>query len=337
MSTLLDHRIGLKKESVFGTPVVVDRFYPRTDDCKHTWDNRRRQGAGIVSGGRRSVLGARTYLPSGQGEITIKVPVESKQAGVLLDLAFGVSTVTSITGGSQIVFHPGISGTVLPSATIQFVDVENDGTEVVTTYAGCTASKVTLDQANEEPLMLEVQFDALSRTTATAAAVKAYSLGVIFDSFQASAAVGGSLTVPTTTALATGLTAFPDIRSWKLEIDQKIAADRWNINGGVRAQPTAGLPEIKWSAEVEHNQTTLPVAMSAGTILPWYTTYVTTETLSAGYTTLQVVVPQLAITKGQQEPKMDGSVSTFGVEADVKNDGTNRDCYVVYRTTDIAL
>ena len=335
--TMLDHRWGIKKESTFGTNVVVDRFYVRTDDCKHAWDNRRRQGAGIASVGRRAVLGSRTYLPSGIGQINIKVPIESKSFGVLADVALGASTVTTITGGSQILLHSAITGTLLPSATIQFVDVMNSGTEVVTTYGGCTASKVTLEQANEDSVMLSVTFDALSRTTATAAATKSYTFGTIFDAYQATCGLGGSLTVPTTTVLALGLTTFADIRSWKLELDQRISINRWNINGGVRAQPTAGLPEIKWSAEVEHNATTLPDAMAAGTILPWYTTYTTTEAISAGFSQLQIVVPQLAITKGQQEPKMSGETSTFSVDADVKNDGTNKDLYIAYRTLDTAL
>ena len=337
MPTLLDHRWGMVAETSYGTAVTVSRFYPRTDDCKHTWDPRRRQGVGITSGGRRAVLGARTYLPSGKGEITIKIPIESKAAGVLLNAAFGVSTVTTVTGGAQMNFTDQLTGTTMPSSTIQFVDAQNDGTEVVTTFAGCVATKVDLDQGNEDALMLGVTFDALSRTTATAAATKSYTYGTIFDAFQATHGLTGTLTVPTTTALATGLTAFNDVRSWKLSIDQKMSLDRWNINGGVRAVPVAGLPAIKFSAEIEHNATTLPAALVAGTILPWYTTYTTTETLSAGFTQLQVVLPQIALTKGNQAPKVDGSVSTFSIDGDVKNNGTGADVYLVYRSTDTAL
>lgn len=337
MSTLMDHRIGLKKETTYGTPVTVTRFYPWLDGTKTEWDVRPRQGKGINSGGRRSYLGARRFLPTGQGSVTVKVELESKQAGVLLDLALGVSVVTTVTGGAQMNFHTGISGTVLPSATIQVVKVDNAGTELVETYAGCTASKATIEQPEDDIATLEVEFDALSYTTATAAATAVYATTpVLFDHYQAATGLGGTLTVPTTTAVASGLTSFTSFRSWKLDIDHKIDAGRWNINAGTRAQPTAGMPEYKFGGKVEFNSTTVTTALTANTLTPFYCTWTTGEALSSGNTQLQVVIPQLAINKAAVEAKI-GDITTVNLDADVTNDGTNRDVYVVYRSTDTAL
>lgn len=337
-STLLDHRIGIKKESTYGTPVTVNRFYPLVaESTKTMWDPRPRQGKGVIAGGRRTDLQARAFLPSGQGTISFKVEPESKGLGVLFEAGFGVSTVTSVTGGSQQVFHPGVTGTTLPSYTIQMVKVRNDGTEFVETYAGCTPMKATLQQEEDQTMEYLVEFDALSYTTATAAASTSYpSSPVIFDSSLVSAVgLGSTLTVPSTTALASGLTAATVFRSWKIDIDHKVAQDRW-ILGATRAQPTIGTPDIKFSAKVEFNDTVLVDGLKAGTFFPWYCTFTTAEVLGGGFTQLQAVIPSMRLTKGLPDVKP-GDVVVYDIEAEVKNDGTNRDVYLVYRTTDAAL
>jgi len=335
-STVLDHRWSMKRESVYNTPVTTDRFYPWIDGVDADWDPRPRQSMGQQGGnGRRSPLGERRYGTIGQGALKLRAELESKGGGVLLDWALGVSTVTAITGGSQQVFHTGITGTLLPSATVQVVKVLNDGTEQVETYAGCTAGKVTIEQPEDNITMLEVDVDARSYTTATAAATPAYATApVLFDHFQGACALGGTLTVPTTTALASGLTAYADFRSWKIEIDQSIDKDRRVI--GSRNQPLAGTPNIKFSGKAEFNDTTLSAGLVGQTKFPWYQTITTTETLDASFTQLQVVIPQLTLNKGLPQVKP-GTTTVQDVDADITSDGTNRDIYVVVRTTDTAL
>jgi hypothetical protein len=81
----------------------------------------------------------------------------------------------AITGGSQINFVPLTTGTLLPSYTIQIVKVDNTGTNFVETYAGCTASKFTIEQPEDDILTLEVEWDALSYTTGTGLASASYA------------------------------------------------------------------------------------------------------------------------------------------------------------------
>lgn len=339
MSTVLDHRWSMARESTYNTPVTTTRFYPMLDDTDSDWDPRPRQSTAVQGGsGRRADLGSRRYLTIGQGTIKIKVELESKGGGVLLDWGLGVSTVTAITGGSQQVYHLGIAGTILPSATIQVVKVLNDGTETgsVETYSGCTATKIVIEQPEDSIPTIEVDVDARSLTTATAAASPVYpTTPTLFDAIQGAIGLGGTLTAPSTTALATGLTAFAaNFRSWKLEIDHSADINRRVI--GSRNQPLIGKPGVKFSGKVEYNNTTLAVALVAGTKLPWYQTWTTTETLGAGFSQLQVVVPQLSLTKGLPKVKS-GETTIQDVDADVTNDGTNRDVYVVVRTLDTVL
>lgn len=337
MASLTDHQWGMKRETTYGTPVTVDRFYPWVDGTKGEWDPRRRTAEGMIAGGgRRTKLASRSYLSQGIGKVTTKIELATRGCGVLLDCALGVSTVTGITSGSQQNFHYGLTGAYLPSATIQIVKIMNSGTPWVETYAGCTASKITIEQPEDAIATLEVEWDARSLSTVTAAAVASYgSLGTVLDATaHASAGLGATLTVPTTTALATGPTAFADIKELKVEIDQAIDVERWVLGG--RNQPSALSPSIKVDGKAEFNASTLPAAMAAGTVLPFMVTWTTTETLGAGFAQAQLAIPQLALTGDFPEVSM-GKTGTVPIKAEVLSDGTNRDLYWVMRTLDIAL
>lgn len=331
----MDWAWAMAKESTFGTPVTVSRFYPYLPGCSFEWDPRPRQGKGVQGGsGRRAMLGSRRFLPTGQGTLKTVVELEDKAAGVLLDVALGASTVTPITGGSQQVFHSQVSGTTVPSATIQVQKVLNDGTVRTETYRGCTATKVTIDQPQDDIPTVEVEWDALGMSTATGAATLTYaSAPTLFDAYQAAAGWGGTLTVPTTTALGSGLTAITAFRSWKLTIDNQAAVDRWRIGG--RGQPLVGAPQITFSAEVEANDTTFATALTAGTQTPFTCTYTTGATLGSGNTQMQVAIPLLGLNSGL--PQSGNTPVVHSIAADVLSDGTNRDFYVVIRTTDSGL
>lgn len=82
-----------------------------------------------------------------------------------------MSTVTAVTGGSLQLMHTQVTNLVLPSATIQLAKVLNDGSRRIETFRGCTALKTTIEQAQNAIPTIEVEFDALGFTTATAAVV----------------------------------------------------------------------------------------------------------------------------------------------------------------------
>lgn len=335
MATLTDDRWGIKREVTYGVPVTVDRFYPWLE-VEGMWDVRRRQAQGLAGGGgRRTVLGNRSFLPLGQGAVTTKVELESKGGGVLFDLAFGASTVNAITGGSQQVFHDAITSALLPSATIQIVKVQNNGTEWVETYAGCTAGKVTIEQPEDDIATIEVEWDAQSVSTVTAAATATYPASTtIYDHSQAAAGLGGSMTVPTTTALATGPTTFADFREFSVTLEQNIDTERWVLGG--RTQPIAGIPTLKFEGKAEFNATTVPLAVINGTRMPFMCTWTTTEVVGAGFAQMQLAIPQLAFTGDL--PKVEaGQTRIMDLKADIVNDGTNKDLYLVQRTADVAL
>lgn len=336
MANRMDNQIGMKKESVFNTPVTPDRFYPYLDGTEADWDTRQRQGQSVFVGTRRGYRGDRRVLPIGQGVITLKTELASRQGGVLLEAAAGLSTYTLVSGTAyQGVYTSAITGTVLPSYTIQIGKVRNDGTVDPETYSGCTAVSFEIECPEDDIMTISVTFDARNFTTATALATASYTAGAfLFDASQGAGFVGGALTVPTTTTLGTVATAFGNFRSWKLAVDQSADTGRWVI--GSRNQPTVGMAPPTFSAVAEYNDTTLRTSYLAGTSLPVALTHSTTEALSSGVSTLQLVIPQLFLASPVLPP-VTMETSTVNITGTCTFNGTNDLWYLVTRSADTAL
>lgn len=335
MANRQENQIGMKKESTYGTAVTVDRFYPYIDGTDGQWDTRQRQGQGIFVGTKRAWRGDRRVQPIGQGEITITAELASKQFGVLLEAAMGVSTVTVITGGTQQNFNSSIANTSLPSYTIQLGKVRNDGSVDAETYSGCTAKSFEIECPEDDIMTIQVVFDVRTFATAPALATPSYTAGAyLFDASQGAAGLGGTLTAPTTTTLASGLTSFLNFRSWKLAVDHNADDGRWVL--GARNIPTVGMMEAEFTADAEYNDLTLRTAYLAGTGVPITCTHTTPEVVGAGFSQLQLVLPQ-AFLKSPILPPMSDETSVVGISADITYNGTLDPFTIVYRTADTAL
>lgn len=339
MSTALDDYVAMKDETTFGTAVTPDRAYPFMDGTEGDWMPQWRQGAGVLGGaGRTTMRGSRAFLASGRGVVKLKCELESRGGGVLARAAFGVGSVAAITGGSLQQFHTQVPDMVLPSSTIQLRKIANNGAARVETFRGCTAMTTTIEQPFNGIPTIEVEFDALGYTTATAAIVPTYATtSNLFDAMFAAVGYGGTLVAPTATTLASGLTVVTNWRSWKLTVDQGGNDDGWVLTGGVRSQPKVGMPTIKLTGEVEFNDSVLPDAYVTGTRSPWYCTWTLAEVVGAGSAQAQLVLPQIALTKGIPQVKPGEAPRTYPIEADVKNDGSNRDVLLALRTADTAF
>lgn len=335
MANLMDNQVGLKKETTYNTPVTVDRFYPYLDGTAGDWNTRQRQGQSIFVSVKRGWRGDRRVLPIGQGVITIKTELCSRQGGALLDLCHGVSTVTAITGGTQQNYTTGVTGTVLPSATIQLGKVRNDGTVDVETYSGCTAVSFELECPEDGILTISVTFDARAFTTATALATAAYTAGAfLFDASQGSATLGGTFTAPTTTVLGTATTAFANFRSWKLVVDQSADTGRWVL--GARNQPTVGMLSPTFSGDAEYNDTVLRTAYLAGTGIPLVITHTTTEVVAPGFSQVSLAIPQLFLS-APILPPMGADTAVVSVTGDVTYNNTLDLFFTSIRTADTTL
>jgi hypothetical protein len=338
MANLTDNQVGLKVETTYGTPVTVDRFYPFLDGTAADWNTRQRQGQSIFVSSKRGWRGDRRVIPKGQGVITVKTELASRQGGVLFQLAHGVATSTLVSGTTYLAgFRTSVTGTVLPSATIQVGKVRNDGTVDVETYAGCTAVSFEIECPEDGILTISVTFDALAFTTVTALATASFTAGAfLFDHSQGLATLGGAFTAPTTVALGSSATSFGNMRSWKFTVDQSADLGRWVLTAQGRNQPTVGILSPVFSGDWEYNDTAARTIYLAGTGVPVVVTHTTAEVLSAGFSQFQLAIPQLFLS-APILPPVTADTSVVSVTGDVTYDGTNELFYTSLRTADVAL
>jgi hypothetical protein len=338
MAALTDCSLGLGAESTFGTYVAPTRFYEDAG-ASLKFDPNRVQGQGMRVGSRLARSARRvTTTKSGGGS----TPVEAmtKGMGLLWESCLGTGTSTLVSGSTyQQNFTLTTSSTGLPSRTLQTGVVRVDGTVDAISYLGCRVSKWKLSLDNGGILMLEPEWDVRDVTTAQSYATPSYpSSPQLFHFAQGAIAVGGVVTAPTSTALASGGTTAANVLDFEIEGDNKLNTGRYAIgSSGLKSAQVTTMPEIKGKMTVEYTDATLRDAYLADTELALLLTFTSTEALSTGFASLQVVVPALKL-NGDVPSSNEGDVIQLDVEFDVLDNLTaTQPLWIVQRTADTAL
>jgi len=262
----------------------------------------------------------------------------SKGLGTLLQTCFGTGTSTLVSGTTyQQMFTAG-AGTV-PSMSVQKAAIRADGTVDAYTYNGGVVDSFEIDCPQGDIVQLKTSMIFRDMLTATGYAAPSYPVGPsLFHFAQGSITVGGTVTAPTTTALATGGTAVANVRDFNIKVDNKLGADRYNYGAsGKMAQPTYGLRDLSGKMTIEYTDQTLVNAYINDTPLALALTFTSTEALSTGFATLQIVLPEIKL--NGEIPKTNGTdLITLGVDFDVLDNLTaTQPMWVVLRTADAAL
>lgn len=342
MSSILDHTAGMGVESTFGTAAVETRWFEILPSSTVDFDAEPKQGMGLRvssivprAGRRRAGLGS--------GTLTLRCELYSKGFGLLWSAAVPTAVSTLVSGSTFQQLKTLVqSGIGLGSRTLQVGVIDSSGTSRPHRFTGCTVSKWTLDipaPDSDAAVTLEVTFD-LRRTPDTATALTApvmpTSPTIYLPRDVSSVTYGGSVTVPTTTALASGGTAVNYVRSVKIECDNNLS-QRPNLSA--YAQPAAGLRQPTITVDAEFADTVLRDAYLAQTENPFSVTLTTPEALSTGFAQLQIVASSTKINSGGIPTFSDGEVTVLsGLELGVL-DGlvAGSPLYVVTRTADTAL
>jgi hypothetical protein len=198
----LDAQVGAKKESVYGTPVVVDRFFEFNSESV-TGKYGRVESNGLRPGRRhRSDTRFTTYIEGAEGDI--KFEVGSKSFGFWLDLMVGGTVVTSGPTDSAYT-HTAAGGSLLgKSFTGQIGRPLYDGSSVQAfTYPGGKVDSWELANDAEGNLMCTLGCDFQTETTATGLAVAAYPTGIeTFSWVGATLTIGGTQVDVTDTTIS---------------------------------------------------------------------------------------------------------------------------------------
>ena len=338
MALQTDLSVGFKKESTYGTKVTVDRFLEFLPDesLDYEWQVINSKGLKVSNTGvARSSRRVRT---TSQGSGDVEFELVTKGMGTLFEALMGSGTSTLVSGST---YQQNFTlASALPSLTIQkgLVLADSGGTRNQYTFAGCVSTGFEINVPNADYATVKTSWDLRSFDTSTAYASPSYATTSGYHWGIAAATVGGTVTAPTTTAIASGGTAVSNVRSFNLKVDHALSADRFNMGAaGLKAAPYAGVRVITGSIEMEHDSTTMHAALAADTELPITLTMTSTEALSTGFATFQVVLPACKLVKGL--PKSNGGkVVTVSYEFEVlDNQVAATPMYVVFRTSDSAL
>ncbi len=265
------------------------------------------------------------------GFLGLSLSMDAKAMHVTRTVADGATTsgsptFTSATGAfvANDVGVP-ISATGIPAATT-ILSVTNSTT--VTLSANATATGSSLATTIGSPYVTPTYPAGATLYSSTPNPTLA---NVIF---------GGSMTVPTTTAVASisgGVTALA-VKSWNLKLDNGITP-REAI--GQRNQPTTGSRMGTIETTVEYDATTglfLENAMINKTSMPVLLSAQTAESIGTGYATFQLAVPSAAIDSGAIPQPTSGGVAETSLKWSILDgEAAAAQLYGVYRTADVAL
>lgn len=309
MTTQLDSQIGLKKESVYGTEVTPD-FFPEFLASSFGWQPEFGQGMGLRVGRIMDRVDRRSLEAEVSGG-SFDVEAKSKGLGKLLEAALGTSSATQVSGAAYQHLHTPKTSDYLASYTIQTGTPLIGGAISPVTYAGAMCQGFTFTASNKADAKFTFDWLAKSKNTSTSLASASYLTGdVPFSWPGVYCRIGGSVTVPTTTALASGGTSVTNVRDFSLEWSNGLDTEGFNMGGaGLRSRAQllgkrtgTGTITAEFDATTYRdaylNQTSLPLVI--GFALP-------TAIAGSNYPTLEFTIPCLRLEGELAKPTDDGS------------------------------
>ena len=335
MATPQDCSIGLVNEGTYGTYVAPTRFYEFTDEGFGRKPNRK-QGQGLRVGGRVARSGRRVTTTV-QGEGNLELEAVSKGLGLLLAAATGSGTSTLVSGSTY--QQNFVLGDTPNSLAIQKGIVDAGGTVRAHSFLGCMVSGWSFMAPSDDVAKFSFDFDIRDLDTAQSYAAPSYpSAPSLYNFSQAAATYAGTVTVPTATALASGGTAATDIRDFELNVNNNLATDRFNFGAaGKKAKPTVGLREISGKFTAEYAANGYRDDFIADTERAIVVTLTSSEALSVGTATLQVVLPAVKLDSGIPVSNNGDFVTVEHNFTVLDNLTAAQPLYVVLRTADTAL
>ncbi len=319
MTTQLDSQIGIKKESSYGTVATPD-FFPEFTEESFEWEPTFVQGSGMRVGQRTDYADRRALgLEQVSGGFTVELL--TKGMGKLIEAALGgtgTSTQIGATDAYQQLFTP-TSTDPLSSYTIQKgIPPIGGGTTLPMTFAGMVCSGFEFAVPNGGIPTLQTSWVGKSVDTSTALATASYASAVEQMSFVHGAiTIGGSVTVPTTTALATGGTAVANIREFRLSYDNGLDSDGRNLGSqGKRSRKNAlGKRAITGNVVAEFDAATLRDAWLNQTSLAIVLTLQWPIAIEASnFPTFQITLPVVKLEGELPKATQPGSVVSQSID-----------------------
>lgn len=342
MTTQLDSQIGLKKETTYGTPVTVDTFLEFTEETLD-WTPTYVQGSGMRVGQITDYADRRVL---GKEEVGGSITVEAltKGMGKLFEAAMGGTGTSTVVSGSayQQIFTPATTDTINSYTIQKGIPLLDGGASQPMTFAGMVCSGFELTVPNGGIPTLTTNWGGKSIATATALATASYPSSVEQLSFvHGSITIGGTVTPPTTTALASGGTAVANIRSARISYDNGLDTEGFNLGDSGRRsrKPHLGKRAITGNIEAEFDAVALRDAWLNNASLALVLTLQWPIAITgAVFPTLQLTVPVIKLEGELPKAVQPGSVVTQSIDF-TGQDGrvAASPFYVAIRTSETAI
>lgn len=308
MAAVIDSSIGFAKETTHKTYVAPTRHYEFLSESLK-WNKNPKSGRGIRTGSRVA-RASRRVVPTSEGGGDFSTEVMTTGMGRLWEAGFGQGTSTQVGAGPayQQVFTFADS---LPSYTIQKGVVRASGTVDAYSYLGCVSSGFEIDSPNGEIITAKFSWDAADLTTAQSYVTPSYPTGGNVMHFgQVTAAIGGTITAPTASALASSAGALTVcVRDFNIQVNSNLDGKRFCYGGGGRkGQQVAMTRAITGKFTAEYNGTELRDAFLNDTNLSVLIT-ATGEAVGAANAVFQVVLPVTRLNGDLPEANADGVVT----------------------------
>lgn len=328
--------VGFGVESTYGTAVTptvwVEHINESLDYSKGVV-----QGKGLST----STLprSSRRVITKVGGAGKVELEVVSKGLGKLWRAALGVGASTLVSGTTyQQNFT--LSPNTMPSSLTVQKGVYDPISATVNpyTFKGCLVDAWEIKCGAGEIATASFTLDARDMATGIAYTSPSYITGPsLFHFAQGAIVIGGTVTAPTATALASGGTAVTNIIDFAIQGDNNLSKDRHSFGGaGLKNAPAYGARKVAGKVTVENTDNVLRDAVLADTPLALVLTFTSGEALSTGVAQFQIVC---------SEVKFDGSMPEAGAEMPtmsldfevLDNQTATQPLYIIHRTADTAI
>lgn len=340
MPTSADCSIAWAKETTYGTFVTPTRATEFTTESLG-WDKNINQGAGMRVGSIVDRV-ARRVVTSAAGSGDVEMLLPARGLGLLWEALLGNSVSTLVSGTTYQQLHKLASGQGQLSVQKGTYNAGTNSIDALS-YSGVVVKSVQLDSPNGEDIKVKWTFDMrdVSTVAAYTAVTGLYPSGTSDESYgfrHAALSVGGTLTAPTATALASSSGAISScLRAFSVKIERDLTENGFCYGQGSRkSKPDTKRVSIEGSFTAKYDTTQFRDAFLADTALPMLFTLTGDQALSTGNTGFQIALP---VTKldGQLPAANEGDEITVQHAFKGLHDVSTEPLFVAVRTADTAL
>jgi len=256
MTTAQDVALTIAKETTYGTGVTPTRSLEFLSESL-TFRKKVNESTAYKYGSRLQSSAGRTIITSDAGG-DVKFELGTKGFGLPFEACLGAVTNTETAVDSGLFQQVHTVGEPQPSLTVQkvlpaFDPSDGSFVDKVYTFDGALVSSWSLEVPQSGVASLSLTFDSRNVATDVAKATPSYPTDNHLLHFGGACLYTGTLTAPTTTALASATTPVANVKAITITGNNALAADKtyYFCGNGKKDKPWRGRVKVSGTMTVE--------------------------------------------------------------------------------------